>query len=130
MRNIVVLPSLILVALTSTVVRTQAQYTAYDLGFGQALAINSYGTVVGFSGSIESHHAFSYSGGAMTDLGTLGGANSGASAINNAGAGTNETNELSWRIRRAALRSGRRVGSGVTRHGKCPSSVARAGATR
>jgi probable HAF family extracellular repeat protein len=77
--------SLVLAVLASASLPAQAQYTAYDLGFGDAYAINSSGTVVGFSGTMVTHRAFSYSGGVMTDLGTLGGANSVAYSINNLG---------------------------------------------
>jgi len=79
------LPSLGLTALEITTIPAQAQYTAYDLGYGLARAINSFGTVVGSSGSLESHHAFSYSGGVMTSIGTLGGAYSLANAVNSSG---------------------------------------------
>ena len=91
--------SLVLAALASASLPVQAQYTAYDLGFGDAYAINSSGTVVGFSGTMETHRAFSYSGGVMTDLGTLGGGNSVACSINNFGvvAGRSDISSGSWR---------------------------------
>jgi probable HAF family extracellular repeat protein len=47
--------------------RTDAQFTAYDLGPGMAYGINDSGVVVGQSGS---GYAFSYSGGVMSDLGS------------------------------------------------------------
>lgn len=67
---------------------------AYAIGFG----INNAGQVVGssyiqYSGRGALNHAFLYSGGAMRDLGTLGGRQSFAYAINNAGqvVGTSHT---------------------------------------
>ncbi len=52
-----------------------------------AYAINGSGTVVGNSdtATIRTEHAFSYSNGTMTDLGTLGGTYSVANAINTGG---------------------------------------------
>ncbi|MGA7724291.1 MAG: immunoglobulin domain-containing protein [Opitutaceae bacterium] len=88
----------------------QALYTATDLGDlgggnSYGMGINNAGTVVGYStlvGTIDAQylsfpgsnvpqgytsliHAFSYSNGVMTDLGTAGGMASSAQAINNAG---------------------------------------------
>jgi probable HAF family extracellular repeat protein len=68
-------------------------YTVTDLGTfpgdfsSQATAINNSGQVVGSSTSSTSHkpHAFLYSGGSMTDLGTLGGPSSVAYGINAGG---------------------------------------------
>ena len=58
-------------------------YTVVDLGASSsATAINGNGTITGSSGS----HAFVYSGGTMTDLGTLGGTASEGEGINTAGA--------------------------------------------
>ena len=67
------------------------QYTMIDLGAlpggidSTAKGINNLGQVVGSSDTTGSilGHAFLYSGGAMQDLGTLGGDGSGASSINN-----------------------------------------------
>jgi probable HAF family extracellular repeat protein len=58
-------------------------YSIVDLGASSlATGINGNGTITGFSGS----HAFVYSGGGMTDLGTLGGKYSQGQGINAAGA--------------------------------------------
>jgi probable HAF family extracellular repeat protein len=51
------------------------------------LGINNAGSIVGYSVNGNGQtHAFLYSGGAMTDLGDLGGGYSSADAINNLGA--------------------------------------------
>jgi probable HAF family extracellular repeat protein len=51
-----------------------------------AYSINTAGTIVGTSDlSDGDEHAFSYSGGVMSDLGTLGGSNSAVGAINSSG---------------------------------------------
>jgi probable HAF family extracellular repeat protein len=66
------------------------EYSIIDLTFGgtsAALGINNSGQVVGYSyttGDIE-EHAFLYSGGVMTNLGSLGGTASGAFGINDSG---------------------------------------------
>jgi probable HAF family extracellular repeat protein len=66
-----------------------------------ALDINDLGQIVGSSsigGSFEPLHAFRYTGGVMTDLGTLGGRNSTAFSINNDGiavGGADITNTVS-----------------------------------
>jgi probable HAF family extracellular repeat protein len=70
-----------------------AQYTVTDLGKlpggvvgGVAEDINNEGQVVGFANMPNgNHHAFIYSNGTMTDLGTLGGSNSVAYGINSHG---------------------------------------------
>src|SRR5204862_47187 len=53
----------------------------------QATGVNGAGTVVGwsFTAGFSSIRAFSYASGAMTDLGTLGGVNSGADGIDASG---------------------------------------------
>ena len=72
--------------------------TLVPLGFlgtgtdSEAAGINSSGEIVGFSGTVPygtpanmDGHAFLYSNGAMTDLGTLGGSFSYATAVNDSG---------------------------------------------
>ncbi len=56
-------------------------------GISSACGLNNQGQVAGFSWLSASGpaHAFLYSGGAMTDLGTLGGTNSWAIAVNDLG---------------------------------------------
>jgi probable HAF family extracellular repeat protein len=57
-----------------------------DLGLGIALAVNASNQVVGsFTSPDGNQHAFIYSGGNMTDIGTLGGQNSQANSINSQG---------------------------------------------
>jgi probable HAF family extracellular repeat protein len=56
-----------------------------DLGLGQAFAINNRGDVVGHKIVVDVGRAFSYSGGQLTDLGTLGGETSSAVDVNDAG---------------------------------------------
>lgn len=66
-------------------------YTAVDLGtlgglYTLGSGLNNSGTVVGYSTTPREAHAFSYSDGIMTDLGTLpGGTGSYATAVNNRG---------------------------------------------
>lgn len=98
MKIAILLPNLFVATMACAGVPAPPPYTAYDLGYGQARAINSFGTIVGFSGTFAAHHAFSYSDGVMTDLGTLGGANSAAASINNAGiiAGTSDSGSGYW----------------------------------
>ena len=73
--------ALILATLASTALLAQAQYTAYDLGPGFACGINNAGTIVGE----RDGRAFSYSCGLMTDLGGIGGSESCARSVNDAG---------------------------------------------
>jgi probable HAF family extracellular repeat protein len=72
-----------------------SRYTVTDLGAlaANALAINNAGVVVGYTSTPAGQHAFRWSNGVLTDLGTLpGGGNSTANAINDAGqiAGTSD----------------------------------------
>lgn len=68
----------------------EVRYYLTDLGtlagdtYSQANGINNYGQVVGQSFASGQSHAFLYSGGSLTDLGTLGGRSS-AYSINNDG---------------------------------------------
>ena len=62
--------------------------TMNGVSFGAAYGINSAGLVVGASstgGAFDPEHAFLYSGGNSTDLGTIGGSNSSAAGINEGG---------------------------------------------
>ena len=72
MRRLVV--TSVLVVLWSTAVGNawgEVQYSLTDLGQGGATAINDSGQVVGWYQS--TNHAFLYSNGTMSDIGTLGG---------------------------------------------------------
>ena len=60
----------------------EAIYTITDLGGGEADGINASGQVVG-QNAVD--HAFLYSNGVMTDLGTFGGTSSAAYGINSSG---------------------------------------------
>lgn len=55
-------------------------------GYSAARGLNNRGEAVGHSGNGNALHAFLYSGGVMNDLGTLGGATSSATDINDSGA--------------------------------------------
>jgi len=74
---------------TSTITPSTGAYTIVDLGAlpgspsSSAAAINATGDVVGSSGP-GGGQVFLYTGGALRDLGTLGGLNAGAAAINDA----------------------------------------------
>lgn len=97
-----------------------------DLGvlggnFSEAYAINDSGVIVGFS-SINSggaRHAFSYSGGAMHDLGTLPGEfESRAFAINESGQIAGKSGRLAVLIDNGVMQSiGSGVGWGINDHG-------------
>lgn len=63
----------------------QGAYTPYDLGYGYAYAINSAGLIVGTAGADWPRRAFSRTGHATRDLGTLGGDWSIAYSVNDAG---------------------------------------------
>ena len=103
--------ALALALLLNSAAQVGAEYIVSDLGtlggssglpFGPspgsyALGINDAGQVVGYSDTANygTQHAFLYSGGKMTDLGTLGQGNSWAYAINNTGqvVGFSNTNQ-------------------------------------
>jgi len=59
--------------------------TAHDINYSEAYGINDSGQVVGWSDATNWQHAFLYSNGTMTDLGTLGGRTSVAWDINDSG---------------------------------------------
>ena len=59
----------LLSAVVGTTWGNTVEYTVVDLGPGIATGINDAGQVVGYSGN--PYHAFLYTGGAMTNLGTL-----------------------------------------------------------
>lgn len=98
MTRSIVLLSLAVVGLTRSA-PAAVEYRLTDLGtlggtgtWSRAYAINDAGQVVGqsfnaqYTGPFEQNHAFRWDPGAgMTDLGTLGGANSSATGINNSG---------------------------------------------
>ena len=88
--------SFLLATLATTPLLAGAPYAVYDLGLGAASDINASGTVVGYTLQGGLKHAFSYSAGVMTDLGTLPGRDSsGANALNGFGTvvGTSFSND-------------------------------------
>jgi probable HAF family extracellular repeat protein len=84
-------PILLAAALAAFPLTAAATYIVTDLGtlsgtYSQGHSINDSGQVVGNSSTSVGNRAFLYSGGGMTNLGTLGtGTESNALAINNSG---------------------------------------------
>ena len=61
---------------------TGLSFPAFPFGTGQGFGINDAGDAVGTAQNASGSHAFIFAGGVMTDLGTLGGADSQAFAVN------------------------------------------------
>ena len=61
---------------------TGLSFPAFPFGTGQGFGINDAGDAVGTAQNASGSHAFIYAGGVMTDLGTLGGSDSQAFAVN------------------------------------------------
>ncbi len=64
---------------------TSITFPNYPFGTGEGFGINDAGQMVGEAQNASGLHAFVYSAGSLTDLGTLGGADSQAFAINSTG---------------------------------------------
>jgi probable HAF family extracellular repeat protein len=86
------LASLVIWTLTGSTAQAAATYSVTSLGAfdglsgSEAYGINNAGQVVGWAGTASGEqHAFLYSAGVMTDLGSLGGGFSIAHDINNSG---------------------------------------------
>ncbi len=95
---------------TAAVPAAAQGYSVVDLGASSsATGINANGTITGSSGS----HAFLYTGGTMTDLGTLGGKTSEGEAINTAGAVAGYSTLTDGTYRAFLYRNGQMVNLGT-----------------
>lgn len=98
-----------------SVAAAQTSYTATDLGTlsgagsTRVADINKTGQIVGTSGD----HAFLWSNGAMTDLGTLGGKTSAAYAVNDQGAVVGEASSASGEVHAFLWQNGLMTDLGV-----------------
>jgi probable HAF family extracellular repeat protein len=89
-KKIVLLALLCLITLVAIspevfAVRYQVTYLGMPGTWSTALGINNNGQITGISGDRNGNHGFLWENGKMFDLGTLGGANSGAGGINDLG---------------------------------------------